>query len=161
MSSARCRAVRLFRAAMRSAKRCPHPRHAAEVASYVRLKYAECSSTPPNYDAGEEELARLEYFHEVRDSKASGKPPPTFESVLSALRQRLHEPVVQRAKEQAPLPQGSMNTDIQLPQIAEVRQVPSAPAAGHDQSLAKFCPACGTSFRARARFCTECGGPRE
>ena len=148
MSATRLRALRIFRAAMKSARRCPNPQHAAEARSYVRLKFAERSSKP-NLDVAEEELARFEYFHGVRESKSSGVDAPSYEEVLSQIRRYTR------------LAEASSGSEASLRQLQMSDSKSPGIDCGQKQGVARFCPSCGTQFRPSARFCAQCGNPRD
>jgi len=175
-SQLRTRALRLYRAAMRSARKCPSRQHAAEVASYVRLKYAETTaprSLAANLDTGEEEVARLEHYHEIRLSKATGVTPPSYEEVLERLRQSLRAPSAPASP--LPLRVADSNHSVATPRVQAPQTGICAASSDFGPSdsgpppqnlhtrphrAAKFCSSCGTRFSELDKFCSECGVSR-
>ncbi len=164
-SAIRIRAVRLYRIAMRSAARCPHPQHAADARSIVRLKFADGrgnrAGAEQSIRGGEEEVAQLEYFHAIRESKAdsTGRPVPSLAETLARVRHDVEQghhssTIDSRAVIHSPLINNIASTAVISSAISEARPAPSS------GQLAKFCPECGTSFRKDAKFCAECGARR-
>jgi hypothetical protein len=168
MATIRQRAIRLYRAAMRSAARCPLPQHAADARSMVRLKFADGRLRGTNAEetlyAGEEELAQLEYFHAVREAKADPTAPaPNFSEVLANVRRAVSgDQGLLRAAGHLHLIDQVHSTSRHDTAGSNSRHNTAGPLrVGSDTSVLNLCPSCGTSFTPGAKFCSECGARRK
>lgn len=147
----RAQALSLYRASLASASKCPGGHHAAEMKAYVRLKFREGTGMLDQARArhalheGIDELATMEFYHLLRESRAAGVPSPSREATLSSVKEAFSASTAARIAATAKTP------SPRVPAPAA-----SAGVATSTQTAA-FCGNCGAAYGAGHRFCTQCG----
>jgi hypothetical protein len=160
----RARAVRLYRAALRSASRCPDPQHKRDALCRIRQKFFDgrhdTTHSLSRLQEGEEEVAFLDYCHGVRECKTdpAGRSAPAYDDVLKNLR------LTVSGEGRMPLPDAknsAANTNhVSSTYVPSAEKIAAGPATGGVQRRKRFCGNCGIEFLEAGNFCTECGAQR-